>query len=103
MLVYGSYIHRGPKSGCKMVTLFDSYSYDGVSVAIWVMHAYIHVCLYKFELTVAHLCSITACGMKSFGGLRGEIPCFLGRERQGAQTGEKTIEIDNKRGKKTFK
>ena len=44
----------------------------------------------------AHLCSITACGMKSFGGLRGEIPCFLGRERQGAQTGEKTIELDGK-------
>ena len=52
MLVYGSYIHRGPKSGCKMVTLFDSYSYDGVSAGIWVIHTYIHVCLYKFELTV---------------------------------------------------
>ena len=38
MLVYGSYIHRGPKSGCKMVTLFDSYSYDGVSAGIWVIH-----------------------------------------------------------------
>ena len=38
MLVYGSYIHRGPKSGCKLVTLFDSYSYDGVSVGIWVIH-----------------------------------------------------------------
>ena len=38
MLVYGSYIHRGPKSGCKMVTEFDSYSYDGVSAGIWVIH-----------------------------------------------------------------
>ena len=27
VLVYGSYIHRGPKSGCKLVTEFDSYSY----------------------------------------------------------------------------
>ena len=32
-----------------------------------VIHTYIHVCLYKFELTVAHLCPITACGMVSFG------------------------------------
>ena len=72
VLVYGSYIHRGPKSGCKMVTLFDSYSYDGVSAGIWVIHTYIHVCLYKFELTVAHLCLITACGMVSFGGLLSE-------------------------------
>ena len=38
MLVYGSYIHRGPKSGCKVVTLFDSSSYDGVSAGIWVIH-----------------------------------------------------------------
>ena len=38
MLVYGSYIHRGPKSGCKLVTEFDSYSYDGVSAGIWVRH-----------------------------------------------------------------
>ena len=30
--------YRGPKSGCKMVTLFGSYSYDGVSVGIWVIH-----------------------------------------------------------------
>ena len=28
-------IHTGAKSGCKMVTLFDSYSYDGVSAGIW--------------------------------------------------------------------
>ena len=28
----------GGKSGCKMVTLFDSYSYDGVSAGIWVIH-----------------------------------------------------------------
>ena len=54
------------------VTLFDSYSYDGVSAGIWVIHTYIHVCLYKFELTVAHLCPITACGMVSFGGLLSE-------------------------------
>ena len=35
---YYYYIHRGPKSGCKMVTLFDSHSYDGVSAGIWVIH-----------------------------------------------------------------
>merc|ERR1711873_85044 len=29
---------RGPKSGCKMVTLFGGYSYDGVSAGIWVIH-----------------------------------------------------------------
>ena len=28
----------GGKSGCKMVTLFDSYSCDGVSAGIWVIH-----------------------------------------------------------------
>ena len=32
-------------TGCKMVTLFDSYPYDGVSVGIWVIHTYIHTCL----------------------------------------------------------
>ena len=32
------YIHRGPESGCKMVTLFDSYSCDDVSAGIWVIH-----------------------------------------------------------------
>ena len=26
------------KSGCKLVTLFDSYSYDGLSAGIWVIH-----------------------------------------------------------------
>ena len=26
--------YRGGKSGCKMVTEFDSYSYDGVSAGI---------------------------------------------------------------------
>ena len=31
-------IHAGAKSGCKLVTLFDSYSYDDVSAAIWVIH-----------------------------------------------------------------
>ena len=30
--------YRGGKSGCKLVTLFDSYSYDGVSACIWVIH-----------------------------------------------------------------
>ena len=30
--------YRGGKSGSKMVTLFDSYSYDGVSAGIWVIH-----------------------------------------------------------------
>ena len=34
MLVYGSYI-QVPNLG---VTLFDSYSYDGVSAGIWVTH-----------------------------------------------------------------
>ena len=29
--------YRGGKSGCKMVTLFDSYSYGGVSAGIWVI------------------------------------------------------------------
>ena len=29
-------IHTGAKSGCKMLTLFDSYSYDGVSAVIMV-------------------------------------------------------------------
>ena len=31
-------LHRGAKSGCKMLTLFDSYCYDGVSAGIWVIH-----------------------------------------------------------------
>ena len=30
--------YRGPKSGCKMVTLFGGYSYAGVSAGIWVIH-----------------------------------------------------------------
>ena len=62
--------YRGGKSGCKMVTLFGGFSYDGVSAGIWVIHTYIHT--YMFELTVAHLCPITACGMVSFGGLHSE-------------------------------
>ena len=33
-------IHTGAKSGCKMVTLFDSYSYDGVTAGIWVIPTY---------------------------------------------------------------
>ena len=31
-------IHTGPKSGGELVTLFDSYSYDGVTAGIWVIH-----------------------------------------------------------------
>ena len=31
-------IHTGPKSGCKLVTLFGGYSYDGVSAGILVIH-----------------------------------------------------------------
>ena len=31
-------IHTGAKSGSKMVTLFDSYSYDGVTAGIGVQH-----------------------------------------------------------------
>ena len=31
-------ILTGPKSGCKLVTLFGGYSYDGVSAGIWVIH-----------------------------------------------------------------
>merc|ERR1712155_230401 len=31
-------IHTGPKSGGELLTLFDSYSYDGVSAGIWVIH-----------------------------------------------------------------
>ena len=27
-------IHTGPKSGCKLVTLFGGYSYDGVTAGI---------------------------------------------------------------------
>ena len=63
MLVYGSYIqvpnlgvtlfdsysydgvsagiwviHTGPKSGGELLTLFDSNSYDGLSAGIWVIH-----------------------------------------------------------------
>ena len=30
--------HTGAKSLCKMVTSFDSYSYDGVSAVIGVQH-----------------------------------------------------------------
>ena len=29
--------YRGAKSECKLVTEFDSYSYDGVSASIWVI------------------------------------------------------------------
>ena len=30
--------YRGPKSGCKMVTLFGGNSYDGVIADIWVIY-----------------------------------------------------------------
>merc|ERR1711963_921423 len=30
----------GGKSGGELVTLFDSYSYDGVSAGIWVIHTF---------------------------------------------------------------
>ena len=30
--------YRGGKSGCKLVTLFGSYSYDGLNAAIGVQH-----------------------------------------------------------------
>ena len=30
--------HTGAKSLCKMVTSFDSYSYDCVNAGIWVIH-----------------------------------------------------------------
>ena len=30
--------YRVGKSGCRMVTEFDSYCYDGVSAGIWVIH-----------------------------------------------------------------
>ena len=49
MTLFGSYsydgvsagiwvIHTGAKSGGEVVTLFDSYSYDGVSAVIGVQH-----------------------------------------------------------------
>ena len=31
-------IHRGAKSGCKKVTLFNCDCYDGVSAGIWVIY-----------------------------------------------------------------
>ena len=31
-------LNTGAKSGCKLVTLFDTYSFDGVSSGIWVIH-----------------------------------------------------------------
>ena len=30
--------YRGPKSGCKLVTLFGGYSYDGLNSAVGVQH-----------------------------------------------------------------
>ena len=37
-LCYRSPSHRGAKSGCKLVTLFGGYSYDGVSAVIGVQN-----------------------------------------------------------------
>ena len=31
-------MHRGAKSGCKLVTLFGGYYYDGLNAAIGVQH-----------------------------------------------------------------
>ena len=47
-------LNTGAKSGCKLVTLFDSYSYDGLNAAIGVQHtevANLHMtdCLSKFD------------------------------------------------------
>ena len=38
LLCYRGPTHRGAKSGCKLITLFDSYSNDGVSAVIGVQH-----------------------------------------------------------------
>ena len=49
MTLFGSYsydgvsvgiwvLHRGGKSGCKLVTLFGGYSHDGGTAGIWVLH-----------------------------------------------------------------
>ena len=38
LLCYRGPKHKGPKSGCKLVTLFDSYCDCGVSAAIGVQH-----------------------------------------------------------------
>ena len=49
MTLFGSYcddgvsagiwvIHRGPKSGCKLVTLFGGHSYDGLNAVLGVQH-----------------------------------------------------------------
>ena len=37
-MCYRGPTHRGPKSGCKLVTLFGSYCDDGVSAGIWVIN-----------------------------------------------------------------
>ena len=38
LLCYRGPTHKGGKSGCKLVTEFDSYSDDGVSAVIGVQH-----------------------------------------------------------------
>ena len=38
LLCYRGLTRRGPKSGCELVTEFDSYSDDGVSAVIGVQH-----------------------------------------------------------------
>ena len=50
--------HTLPKSGGELVTLFDSYSYDGVSAGIWVLRTggflLIQIRLHMNLYTVAH-------------------------------------------------
>ena len=72
MLEYGSYIHTGGKSGGELLTLFDSYSYDGVSVGIWVIHT-----------EVANL-GVTLFGGYSYDGLNAVI---WGPTHRGAKSG----------------
>ena len=55
-----------PNLGARWSRFLTVTLYDSVSAGIWVIHTYIHVCFYKFELTVDHLRPITACGMVSF-------------------------------------
>ena len=46
-------IHSGAKSGSKMVTLFDSYFFDGVTAGIWVIHGQFHTKKTRFEVTIS--------------------------------------------------
>ena len=48
-------IHRGPKSGCKLVMLLGSYCDDGVSAGIWVTHTGPKSgCIWAFGHKVTH-------------------------------------------------